>query len=169
MLCDFPTERIELCRLIVDLVRVIAKQDRANLDVLRLMTNRDGNNTTPGTNERQAALFEALWGEKVSTKNESEKYDVIQSIMNGWPLELSFQVGCEIIRHWAKLEYAQRSKKNKNESMRILEIKIICEWNAHPNRWATIADFIRYIERLDWEDTPTESKIRSTIKNHLNQ
>jgi len=113
MLSDSSTERIELCHLIAALVHVIEKQDRANLDALRLMTNRNGKNTTPGVKERIAVMLRVMFGEDFDTKSETEKHEVIQSIMNGWPLELSFQTGCEIMRNWALLEFEQRRSGGK--------------------------------------------------------
>lgn len=155
-----PFTHIELCRLAADLVALIAEQDKANIEALREIANYRQKNRTAGISEEDAHFLTTLLGETYEHGSEQEKHSKILTKMSKWPIELSFQEGCNIMRRRALLEFEQRSAGGGSEPSPIKD-RILKKFSTE--KWKNREEFIRSLHKLAWEDLPSDSTIRGWL------
>lgn len=163
-------DRLQLCHITADLVDLIANELKENLKVIDVMMNRDGLLTTPG-HVKDSIYYHIckIQGIDLSTKSVKERPAAIREALSKWDVDNAFQESNSIMRHWAQLEHNQRKEKYKKKSTEELELKIIAEWDAHPEKWSPVSSFIRHLQTLSWDVTPSEGKVRDTLKKHKKQ
>ncbi|MFK3660147.1 hypothetical protein ACI2I2_06435 [Scandinavium sp. NPDC088450] len=154
----------DLCEMLSDAIGLISQQDKANINALGLLVNRDKKITTPGMSEAELELLKNIFGQEYDSKSESASFSEIKKVMNGWPLELSFERGCEAIRYWALLEFTQRKTKHKrvtDPEEEQLRLDVRDEYIRNPGK--SVRDFYERLIREGWK-LPHQRKIERWTK-----